>query len=58
MVSSWRRFNASNLVYRKEQLLSIAPAHLGANAVFTGTEMAEGRAGAGNFGELDRVRIF
>src|SRR5258706_4564240 len=27
-------FNASNLIYRKEQLLAIAPAHLGANAVF------------------------
>src|SRR3982074_2714212 len=31
-------FNASNLVYRKEQLLSITPAHMGANAVFSGAE--------------------
>jgi len=31
-------FNASNLVYRKEQLLSIVPAHMGANAVFNGAE--------------------
>ena len=27
-------FNASNLVYRKEQMLAAAPAHMGANAVF------------------------
>ena len=27
-------FNASNLVYRKEQLLSGTPAHIGANAIF------------------------
>jgi NADH-quinone oxidoreductase subunit I len=27
-------FNASNLVYRKEQLLAGTPAHIGANAVF------------------------
>jgi len=31
-------FNASNLVYRKEQLLAIAPAHMGANSVFNGAE--------------------
>jgi NADH-quinone oxidoreductase subunit I len=30
--------NASNLVYRKEQLLAPAPAHLGANAVFNRAE--------------------
>ena len=35
-------FNATNLVYRKEQLLSIAPAHIGANAVFNAEEVAEG----------------
>ena len=35
-------FNASNLVYRKEQLLSGAPAHLGANAVFNPPETAGG----------------
>ena len=27
-------YNASNLIYRKEQLLSGTPAHIGANAVF------------------------
>jgi NADH-quinone oxidoreductase subunit I len=27
-------FNASNLVYRKEQLLAGTPAHIGANAIF------------------------
>jgi NADH-quinone oxidoreductase subunit I len=31
-------FNASNLIYRKEQLLSIMPAHMGSNAVFSGAE--------------------
>src|SRR5436853_5449748 len=31
-------FNASNLIYRKEQLLSITPAHLGANAVFNAAD--------------------
>ncbi len=35
-------FNASNLIYRKEQLLSIAPAHMGANAVFNGAETEVG----------------
>ena len=35
-------FNASNLVYRKEQLLAHAPAHIGANAVFNADEVAEG----------------
>jgi NADH-quinone oxidoreductase subunit I len=38
-------FSASNLVYRKEQLLAIAPAHMGANAVFNGAE-SEGGAPA------------
>jgi len=38
-------FNASNLIYRKEQLLAIAPAHMGANAVFSGAE-PEGAAPA------------
>ena len=32
-------FNASNLVYRKEQLLSPLPAHMGANAVFNKAEI-------------------
>ncbi len=32
-------FNASNLVYRKEQLLAPMPAHLGANAVFNRAEV-------------------
>ncbi len=31
--------NASNLVYRKEQLLSPVPAHLGANAAFNRAEI-------------------
>jgi hypothetical protein len=35
-------FSASNLVYRKEQLLSGAPAHLGANAVFNAAEIESG----------------
>ncbi len=35
-------FNASNLGSRKEQLLSGAPAHLGANAVFNPPETAGG----------------
>lgn len=38
-------FNASSLIYRKEQLLSIAPAHMGANAVFNAAE-PEGAAPA------------
>ena len=35
-------FNASNLIYRKEQMLSAAPAHMGANAVFNSAEVAGG----------------
>src|SRR6202020_3057844 len=35
-------FNASGLIYRKEQLLAIAPAHQGANAVFNGAEVEGG----------------
>jgi NADH-quinone oxidoreductase subunit I len=35
-------FSASNLVYRKEQLLSGSPAHLGANAVFNAAEVEGG----------------
>src|SRR5882724_6263319 len=31
-------FNASSLVYRKEQMLAVKPAHLGANAVFNQVE--------------------
>jgi NADH-quinone oxidoreductase subunit I len=30
--------NATNLVYRKEQLLAPVPAHVGQNAVFNRTE--------------------
>ena len=33
-------FNASNLIYRKEQMLSAAPAHMGANAVFNSADVA------------------
>ena len=35
-------FNASNLVYRKEQMLAPMPAHMGANAVFNRDEVAAG----------------
>jgi NADH-quinone oxidoreductase subunit I len=35
-------FNASNLVYRKEQMLAARPAHMGANAVFNQAEVADG----------------
>ena len=35
-------FNASNLVYRKEQMLAPRPAHMGANAVFNQAEVAGG----------------
>jgi NADH-quinone oxidoreductase subunit I len=33
--------NASNLVYRKEQMLAAAPAHLGANSLFNSAEVAK-----------------
>ena len=43
-------FNASNLVYRKEQMLAPAPAHMGANQVFAQSETDAGREGElGNF---------
>ncbi len=35
-------FNASNLVYRKEQMLAARPAHMGANAIFNRDEVAAG----------------
>ena len=35
-------FNASNLVYRKEQMLAPAPAHMGANQVFAQSELDAG----------------
>src|SRR6185436_12056799 len=35
-------FNASTLVYRKEQMLAATPAHMGANAVFGASEVAAG----------------
>jgi NADH-quinone oxidoreductase subunit I len=35
-------FNASNLIMRKEQMLSAAPAHIGANEVFNSMEVAAG----------------
>ena len=35
-------FNASNLVYRKEQMLAPAPAHLGANIMFNNDEVEAG----------------
>src|SRR6476469_7946739 len=35
-------FNASNLVYRKEQMLAPRPAHMGANAIFNRDEVGAG----------------
>jgi NADH-quinone oxidoreductase subunit I len=35
-------FNATSLVYRKEQMLAPRPAHLGANAIFNQAEVAVG----------------
>jgi NADH-quinone oxidoreductase subunit I len=35
-------FNATNLIYRKEQLLAARPAHLGANPVFNTAEVIGG----------------
>jgi hypothetical protein len=35
-------FNATNLVYRKEQMLAPFPAHMGANAVFNQAEVLGG----------------
>ncbi len=35
-------FNATNLIFRKEQLLAAAPAHLGANPVFNTAEVIGG----------------
>ena len=45
-------FNASNLVYRKEQMLAPMPAHMGANAVFNRDEVAAGRTFVTCTGEL------
>ena len=38
-------FNASSLVYRKEQMLAAVPAHMGANAVFNAAEVQGAGAG-------------
>lgn len=38
-------FNASGLVYRKEQMLAPQPAHMGANSVFNQAEVASGELG-------------
>src|SRR6202041_1711041 len=35
-------FNASNLVYRKEQMLAARPAHMGANVVFNQADVDGG----------------
>lgn len=35
-------FNVTNLIYRKEQMLAAAPAHMGANAVFNSADVASG----------------
>jgi NADH-quinone oxidoreductase subunit I len=37
-------FNASNLIYRKEQMLAALPAHMGANAVFNQADADTGTA--------------
>ena len=47
-------FNASSLVYRKEQMLAPMPAHMGANAVFNTAEVLGSTAGGGGAG---RVRL-
>ena len=39
-------FNASNLIYRKEQMLAPAPAHMGANQVFAQSETDAGVKGS------------
>jgi NADH-quinone oxidoreductase subunit I len=39
-------FNASNLIYRKEQMLAPAPAHMGANQVFAQSEADAGVIGS------------
>ena len=39
-------FNASNLIYRKEQMLAPAPAHMGANQVFAQSETDAGVIGS------------
>ena len=44
-------FNATGLVYRKEQMLAPAPAHLGANAVFNQAEVDAGAPAAPAPGE-------
>ena len=41
-------FNASNLVYRKEQMLAPRPAHMGANAIFNRDEVAGGAPSQGS----------
>jgi NADH-quinone oxidoreductase subunit I len=35
-------FNATNLIYRKEQMLAAMPAHMGSNAVFNQADVAGG----------------
>ena len=35
-------FNATNLIYRKEQMLAAMPAHIGANAIFNQADVAGG----------------
>lgn len=35
-------FNVTSLIYRKEQMLAVAPAHIGANQVFNAQEVSEG----------------
>src|ERR1039457_7394296 len=39
-------FSASNLIYRKEQMLAPAPAHMGANQVFAQSETDAGVTGS------------
>ena len=50
-------FNASNLVYRKEQMLAPMPAHMGANAIFNRDEVGGWRTFVTCTGELNFNRF-
>ena len=51
-------FNASNLIIARSRLLSIAPAHMGANAVFNGEEIGRRRSGGDDAGKLITFQYF
>ena len=46
-------FNASNLIYRKEQMLAPRPAHMGANVVFNQADVDGGAPAEIGAGELE-----